>query len=98
MNSEKYEIKERALDGPMLPLIQRINMIRKDNAALQELTNITFLDTANDALVAPENSSIIAKRIKGANLAILEPAGHCFWLEQPEQSAVEIAKFLASVT
>ena len=53
---------------------------------------------ADDALVAPENSSIIAERIKGANMVILEPAGHCFWLEQPEQSAVEIAKFLASVT
>ena len=31
-------------------------------------------------------------------MVILEPAGHCFWLEQPEQSAVEIANFLASVT
>ena len=52
---------------------------------------------ADDALVAPENSAIITDRIKGANMVILEPAGHCFWLEQPEQSAVEIAKFLASV-
>ncbi len=52
LNSEKYEIKERALDGPMLPLVQRINHIRRDNVALQELTNVTFLDTANDALIA----------------------------------------------
>jgi starch synthase (maltosyl-transferring) len=52
LNSEKYEIRQRALDGPMLPLIQRINAIRKDNVALQELPNITFLDTANDALIA----------------------------------------------
>ncbi|HEX4282899.1 MAG TPA: hypothetical protein VHZ27_19170, partial [Solirubrobacteraceae bacterium] len=52
LNSEKYEIKHRALDGPMLPLIQRVNQIRKDNVALQELPNITFLDTANDALIA----------------------------------------------
>jgi starch synthase (maltosyl-transferring) len=52
LNSEKYEIKERALDGPMLPLIHRVNAIRNDNAALQEFTNITFLDTANDALIA----------------------------------------------
>ena len=36
----------------MLPLIQRVNEIRRDNVALQELTNITFLDTANDALIA----------------------------------------------
>ena len=52
LNSEKYEIKHRALDGPMLPLIQRVNAIRKENEALQTFTNITFLDTANDALIA----------------------------------------------
>jgi starch synthase (maltosyl-transferring) len=52
LNSEKYEIRHRALDGPMLPLIQRVNAIRKENEALQTFTNITFLDTANDALIA----------------------------------------------
>jgi starch synthase (maltosyl-transferring) len=52
LNSEKYEIKQRALDGSLLPLIQRINEARKENPALQELSNITFLDTANDALIA----------------------------------------------
>ena len=31
---------------------KRINHIRRDNVALQELTNVTFLDTANDALIA----------------------------------------------
>jgi starch synthase (maltosyl-transferring) len=51
LHSEKYEIKERALDGPMLPLIKRINLIRRDNPALQDFTNITFLDTANDGLI-----------------------------------------------
>jgi starch synthase (maltosyl-transferring) len=59
LNSEKYELKERALDGPMLPLIGRVNQIRRENPALQELTNITFLDTANDALIA------YAKRSRG---------------------------------
>jgi starch synthase (maltosyl-transferring) len=51
MDSEKYEIKERALDGPLLPYIQRLNYIRRENAALHELSNVTFLDTANDALI-----------------------------------------------
>src|SRR5690348_4037163 len=51
LNSEKYEIKQRALDGPLLPYIQRLNQIRRENAALHTLENITFLDTANDALV-----------------------------------------------
>jgi starch synthase (maltosyl-transferring) len=52
LNSEKYELKKRSLDGPLLPLIRRLNEVRRDNAALQELSNVTFLDTANDALLA----------------------------------------------
>ena len=51
LDSEKYEIKKRALDGPLLPLIRRVNQARRDNPALQELSNVTFLDTANEALI-----------------------------------------------
>jgi starch synthase (maltosyl-transferring) len=52
LHSEKYEIKQRALDGPLLPMAQRLNYIRRENAALQRLSNVTFLDTANEALIA----------------------------------------------
>jgi starch synthase (maltosyl-transferring) len=52
LHSEKYEIKRRALDGPLLPVIGRLNRARRENPALQEFANITFLDTANDALIA----------------------------------------------
>ena len=52
LHSEKYEIKQRALDGPLLPVVRRLNHIRRENAALQHLPNVTFLDTANDALIA----------------------------------------------
>jgi pimeloyl-ACP methyl ester carboxylesterase len=49
----------------------------------------------DDALIPWENSRLIAQRIDGAQLTILEPAGHCFWLEQPEKSHDAIARFLA---
>jgi starch synthase (maltosyl-transferring) len=52
LDSEKYEIKTRALDGPLLPLVQAVNQIRRAHPALQQLTNLTFLETENDALVA----------------------------------------------
>jgi starch synthase (maltosyl-transferring) len=52
LDSEKYEVKRRALDGPLLPYIERLNHIRRENAALHQLENVTFLDTANDALIA----------------------------------------------
>jgi starch synthase (maltosyl-transferring) len=52
LHSEKYEIKRRALDGPLLPMTGRINHIRRENPALQRLSNVTFLETANEALIA----------------------------------------------
>jgi 3-oxoadipate enol-lactonase len=48
----------------------------------------------DDALIAWENSQIIAERVPGAELVLLEPAGHCFWLEQPEKTRDAIAHFI----
>ena len=52
LNSEKYELKSRTLDGPLLPMFSKLNHVRREHPALQELSNITFLETANDALIA----------------------------------------------
>ena len=41
LDSEKYETKQRALDGPLLPMVRRINEIRRENPALQRLENVT---------------------------------------------------------
>jgi starch synthase (maltosyl-transferring) len=52
IDNEKFETKQRRLDGPLLPLVQRLNQIRRDNPALQRLENLQFLETQNDAIVA----------------------------------------------
>jgi starch synthase (maltosyl-transferring) len=52
LDSEKYEARDRHLDGPLLPLVRRVNLARRENPALQHLSNITFLETENDALIA----------------------------------------------
>ncbi len=52
LDSEKYEAKARRLDGPLLPTVGRLNAIRRENPALQRLANVTFLDTANEGLIA----------------------------------------------
>ncbi|HEU4655999.1 MAG TPA: alpha-1,4-glucan--maltose-1-phosphate maltosyltransferase [Capillimicrobium sp.] len=52
LDSEKYEVKARSLDGPLLPLVARMNEIRREHPALQHLTGLRFLETENDALVA----------------------------------------------
>jgi starch synthase (maltosyl-transferring) len=50
LDSEKYEIKKRRLDGPLLPLVGTLNRVRRENPALQRLDNITFLETENEQL------------------------------------------------
>jgi starch synthase (maltosyl-transferring) len=52
LNSEKYEVKKRALDGPLLPLVQAVNRARRENEALQRLDNVTFLETESEQLFA----------------------------------------------
>ena len=52
LDSEKYEVKQRSLDGPLLPLVAALNRARRDNPSLQQLDNITFLETENDGLFA----------------------------------------------
>jgi starch synthase (maltosyl-transferring) len=51
LDSEKYEAKERDLDGPLLPLIADLNRVRRAHPALQH-NDVTFLETENDALIA----------------------------------------------
>ncbi|WP_051223325.1 alpha-1,4-glucan--maltose-1-phosphate maltosyltransferase [Conexibacter woesei] len=53
LDSEKYEIKQRTLEGaPLLGLVRLLNEARRAHPALQHLSNITFLDTRNDGLIA----------------------------------------------
>jgi starch synthase (maltosyl-transferring) len=51
LDSEKYESKRRRLDGPLLPLIGRVNALRREHAAFHRFDNLTWLDTHNDFLV-----------------------------------------------
>jgi starch synthase (maltosyl-transferring) len=52
LNSEKYELKSRALDGPLLPMVKALNAARHQHPALQRLRGLRFLDTRSDALIA----------------------------------------------
>jgi starch synthase (maltosyl-transferring) len=52
LDSEKYELKQRKLDGPLLPLVRRLNEIRHENPALQRFANLTLLETESDHLFA----------------------------------------------
>jgi starch synthase (maltosyl-transferring) len=80
LNSEKYEIHQRRLEGPLLPMIRRVNEIRHENPALQVLSNVFWLDTANDGLIA------YAKQVPGNCILVvvnLDP-------HHPQEGAVTI--------
>jgi starch synthase (maltosyl-transferring) len=72
LNSEKYELKRRTLDGPLLPLAATLNAARRENPALQWLEPLTLLETENEHLFA------FLKR-RGDNTVVtivnLDPAG-----------------------
>jgi pimeloyl-ACP methyl ester carboxylesterase len=50
----------------------------------------------SDALVPPGNGELIAKRIPGAKLVLLEHASHLFLTDQTEEANREILEFLLS--
>ena len=52
LDSEKYEAKKRALDGPLLPLVQRLNEIRRAHLPLRRLTGLQWLETESPHLLA----------------------------------------------
>jgi starch synthase (maltosyl-transferring) len=59
MDSEKFEAKERSLDGPLLPLVQRLNAVRRAEPALQRVENLRWLETENEQLVAYAKDDVI---------------------------------------
>jgi starch synthase (maltosyl-transferring) len=59
MDSEKYEAKELTLDGPLLPLVQRLNSVRRAEPALQRVENLRWLETENDQLIAYAKDDVV---------------------------------------
>ncbi len=50
---------------------------------------------AQDVLVPPENSRLLAERIAGAELVEIDQAGHIFFCEQPEATNAALLDFFA---
>ena len=59
LDSEKYERKQRSLDGELLPLVQRLNRIRREHAAFQRFENLRWLDSENEQLVAYAKDDVL---------------------------------------
>ncbi len=59
LNSEKYEIKHRDLDSPwsLKDFISRVNLIRRENPALQSDANLRFHETDNPTIICYSKST-----------------------------------------
>jgi 3-oxoadipate enol-lactonase len=89
--------RQRPIDP--VALEHRMRAVLKHDAydRLPQIKCPTLVITGrDDLLISWENSRILAERVPGAELVILEPAGHCFWLEQPEQAGAAISRFIES--
>ena len=63
-------------------------MAHDTNARLEQLATPTLvIHGTADRLLPVANGRLIASRIPGARLELLEGIGHMFWWEQPERSA-----------
>jgi starch synthase (maltosyl-transferring) len=53
LDSEKYEVRERRLDGTLLPLVKRLNEVRRAHPALTGagLERLTWLETESEHLL-----------------------------------------------
>jgi starch synthase (maltosyl-transferring) len=59
LDSEKFEIRNRSLDGPLLPIVAALNRARRNEPALQRIENFRWLETENDALVAYAKDDVL---------------------------------------
>jgi starch synthase (maltosyl-transferring) len=82
-DSEKFELKQRTFAGPLLPLIKQLNEIRRANRCLQRIDNVTFLDTANDRLIAYAKQNGEELLIVCVNLDPLVPSEGLLTVEGP---------------
>jgi starch synthase (maltosyl-transferring) len=69
LDSEKYEAKKRRLDGVLLPLVQRLNEIRRSEPALQRVDNLRWLETEQERLVGYVKDDLVVL----VNIDPLEP-------------------------
>jgi pimeloyl-ACP methyl ester carboxylesterase len=87
--------RQRPLDPTALAHRMKAAYAHDTYDRLPQISCPTLVITGkDDVLISWENSRILAERIPGAKLVLLEPAGHCFWMEQPGQSHEAVLKFL----
>jgi starch synthase (maltosyl-transferring) len=86
IHSEKYEIRTRDWNKPgnIKDYLQRLNMLRRDNAALQQTADLRFLPVDDDNVTGFLKQSINRDNAVAAVIA-LSAGLHEFWLHFGDQ-------------
>ncbi len=81
LNSEKYEIKVRDWNAPgnIKPYITQLNRIRRGNKALQQTSNLTFVNVDDGNVIGFFKESVDQTSTVAVAIA-LSPGAHEFWL------------------
>jgi 3-oxoadipate enol-lactonase len=95
---EDTVLRQRWLPSPAGYLAQLQGILAWESySRIAQITAPTLvIHGKSDALVPPGNGELIAGRIPGAKLVLLEHASHLFLTDQAEESNREILKFLLS--
>jgi 3-oxoadipate enol-lactonase len=57
---------------------------------------VQIIHGASDRMIPVQNASLMARRLPGARVTILEDAGHLFWWERPQRSAELVRELIAA--
>ncbi|HYC04128.1 MAG TPA: maltotransferase domain-containing protein [Azospirillaceae bacterium] len=100
LDSEKYELKAWDWDRPgnIKSYIRRLNRVRRENPALQQLTNLRFLNAHHDNVLAyfkatpnKDNVVVVMVNLDHRNAAHQVPVELPLWeLGLPDQGAIAV--------
>ena len=86
LGSEKWEVKPRSHDGPMLPNLQTLNEIRRADPALHRLENLRDWSTSHEQLIGYAKGREIAGGVNiDPLLGARGPRGRAVRLGLPEE-------------
>jgi starch synthase (maltosyl-transferring) len=90
LNSEKYELKVRDWDKPgnIKPYLTELNRLRKSNLALQQTSNLTFLNIEDENVIGFVKASVDRSNVVAVAIA-LSPDQHQFWLPLNDVQVLE---------
>jgi starch synthase (maltosyl-transferring) len=81
VDSEKYEIKVRDWNKPgnIKSYIQRLNRIRRENAALLQTANLRFAQVDDDSVIGYVKENAAGDNAVAVSVALAGPAPREFW-------------------